>query len=201
MTSVPPAEPLPLRFAEFDTAVGSLSVVTAPGEAGDLPSGDDGPVVASGFRPMSQTLAAVPSRFAGRGAKPAELPDVRAAVDAFAAGDPAAFDSVSVAQVGSDFTLSVWRAMRGIPAGSAATYGQLAAAAGRPGAARAAGSACATNATAPFVPCHRVVRSGGGVGNYGYGVGVKEQLLLLEGCDVVDGVASPVAGSVTAAGD
>ncbi|TXH43291.1 MAG: methylated-DNA--[protein]-cysteine S-methyltransferase [Actinobacteria bacterium] len=187
----------PLRFAEFDTAVGTLSVVTAPGERGDLPCGDDGPVVASGFRPMAQTLASVPPRFAGRGSEPGELADVSAAVAAFTDGDGAALDSVSVALVGGDFTLAVWRAMRGIAAGSVATYADLAAAAGRPSAARAAGTACATNATAPFVPCHRVVRSGGDVGNYGYGVAVKEQLLQLEGCQVVDGMVvgpSPLAG-------
>ena len=130
----------PLRFAEFDTAVGTLSVVTAPGERGDLPCGDDGPVVASGFRPMAQTLASVPPRFAGRGSEPGELADVSAAVAAFTDGDGAALDSVSVALVGGDFTLAVWRAMRGIAAGSVATYSDLAAAAGRPSAARAAGT-------------------------------------------------------------
>lgn len=192
MTDTPPREPL--RFAEFETEVGTLSVVTAPGERGDLPCGDDGPVVASGFRPMAETLAAVPPAFADRGAEPGELAGIAAAVRSFA-GDGAAFDAVSVAQVGSDFTLGVWRAMRAIPAGSAVTYAELAAAAGRPSAARAAGTACATNTTAPFVPCHRVVRVGGAIGQYGYGPAVKERLLQLEGCRVVHGVVVGAAGA------
>ncbi|MFM2438028.1 MAG: hypothetical protein RLZ55_845 [Actinomycetota bacterium] len=193
MTDTPPREPL--RFAEFDTEVGTLSVVTAPGVPGDLPCGDDGPVVASGFRPMAETLAAVPPAFADPGAEPGELAGIAAAVRAFAAGDGAAFDAVSVAQVGSDFTLGVWRAMRAIPAGGAVTYAELAAAAGRPGAARAAGTACATNTAAPFVPCHRVVRVGGAIGQYGYGPAVKQRLLQLEGCRVVDGVVVGAAGA------
>ena len=75
---------------------------------------------------------------------------------------------------------AVWAEMREIPAGEVATYGELAELAGRPRAARAVGTVCARNALAPFVPCHRVVASHG-LGNYGYGIGVKKQMLELEG--------------------
>lgn len=72
-------------------------------------------------------------------------------------------------------------ALRAVPRGDVVTYGELAARAGNPGAARAAGSFCATNRFALFVPCHRVV-SASGIGGYGStGVGVKRRLLALEG--------------------
>ena len=72
------------------------------------------------------------------------------------------------------------RALRALPRGQVVTYGELAALAGRPGAARAAGTFCARNRLAPFVPCHRVVAAGG-IGSYGsLGVDYKRRLLALE---------------------
>jgi methylated-DNA-[protein]-cysteine S-methyltransferase len=76
------------------------------------------------------------------------------------------------------------RALRTVPRGEVVTYGELAALAGRPGAARAAGTFCARNRLGPFVPCHRVV-SAGGLGSYGsLGLDYKRRLLALEGCRV-----------------
>jgi O-6-methylguanine DNA methyltransferase len=76
------------------------------------------------------------------------------------------------------------RALREIPRGEVVTYGELAALAGAPGAARAAGSFCARNRLSLFVPCHRVVAAGG-LGSYGsYGVAYKRRLLELEGVAV-----------------
>lgn len=72
-------------------------------------------------------------------------------------------------------------ALRTIPRGEVVTYGELAALAGAPGAARAAGSFCARSHLSVFVPCHRVV-SANGLGPYGsYGTGYKRRLLALEG--------------------
>jgi methylated-DNA-[protein]-cysteine S-methyltransferase len=72
------------------------------------------------------------------------------------------------------------RALRAVPRGEVVTYGELAALAGRPGAARAAGTFCARNRLGPFVPCHRVVASDG-IGSYGsLGVDYKRRLLALE---------------------
>jgi methylated-DNA-[protein]-cysteine S-methyltransferase len=71
--------------------------------------------------------------------------------------------------------------LRSIPPGEAVTYGELAALAGAPGAARAAGSFCARNHLGLFVPCHRVVAAAG-LGSYGSaGVEYKRRLLALEG--------------------
>ena len=76
-------------------------------------------------------------------------------------------------------------ALRTVPRGEVVTYGELAALAGAPGAARAAGSFCARSHLSIFVPCHRVV-SAGGLGPYGsYGAGYKRRLLALEGCELV----------------
>jgi methylated-DNA-[protein]-cysteine S-methyltransferase len=73
------------------------------------------------------------------------------------------------------------RALRAVPRGEVVTYGELAALAGAPGAARAAGSFCARNRLSLFVPCHRVV-SAGGLGSYGsLGLAYKRRQLELEG--------------------
>jgi methylated-DNA-[protein]-cysteine S-methyltransferase len=77
-------------------------------------------------------------------------------------------------------------ALRTIPRGEVVTYGELAALAGSPGAARAAGSFCARSHLSIFVPCHRVV-SAAGLGPYGsYGTGYKRRLLALEGYEHAD---------------
>jgi methylated-DNA-[protein]-cysteine S-methyltransferase len=68
-----------------------------------------------------------------------------------------------------------------IPYGEVRTYGEIAKQAGNPRAFRAAGTACGRNAIPLIVPCHRVVQSGGGVGNYGGGPEMKRALLDLEG--------------------
>jgi methylated-DNA-[protein]-cysteine S-methyltransferase len=71
--------------------------------------------------------------------------------------------------------------MRKIPTAKVATYSELAEKSGNAKAVRAAGSACARNAIALVVPCHRVVKTGGALGNYAYGVEYKEILLKHEG--------------------
>jgi methylated-DNA-[protein]-cysteine S-methyltransferase len=72
------------------------------------------------------------------------------------------------------------RALRAVPRGAVVTYGELAALAGRPGAARAAGTFCARSHLAPFLPVHRVVAAGG-IGSFGsLGVEYKRRMLALE---------------------
>jgi AraC family transcriptional regulator, regulatory protein of adaptative response / methylated-DNA-[protein]-cysteine methyltransferase len=82
---------------------------------------------------------------------------------------------------GTAFQEAVWQALRTIPAGSTMSYAELAAAAGRPGAVRAAGSACGANNLAVVIPCHRVTRSDGTPGGYAYGTDRKRALLGREG--------------------
>ena len=81
----------------------------------------------------------------------------------------------------SPFFTRCAEALRAVPRGEVVTYGELAALAGAPGAARAAGTFCARNRLGLFVPCHRVVAAGG-LGSYGsLGLAYKRRLLELEG--------------------
>lgn len=77
----------------------------------------------------------------------------------------------------SAFQRRVWEALRAIPYGETRTYGQVAAAIGSPGAARAVGQACGANPVSILIPCHRVVAGGGRLGGYGWGVERKRWLL------------------------
>jgi AraC family transcriptional regulator of adaptative response/methylated-DNA-[protein]-cysteine methyltransferase len=81
---------------------------------------------------------------------------------------------------GTAFQEAVWRELSRIPAGETRTYAQIAAAVGRPGAVRAAGSANGANNVAVLIPCHRVVRTGGALGGYAYGLERKAKLLERE---------------------
>ena len=99
-------------------------------------------------------------------------------------GEPVSFEDVEVElESPTPFRLALAETLRSVPRGEVVTYGELAALAGRPGAARAAGTFCARNALPLFVPCHRVVAAGG-IGPYGsLGVDYKRRLLALEGYD------------------
>lgn len=101
---------------------------------------------------------------------------------AYFAGDDASLDDVPVdLEYDSGFFTRCAEALRAVPRGEVVTYGELAALAGAPGAARAAGTFCARNRLGLFVPCHRVVAAGG-LGSYGsLGLSYKRRLLELEG--------------------
>jgi O-6-methylguanine DNA methyltransferase len=82
---------------------------------------------------------------------------------------------------GTHFQLRVWQGLCAIPWGETTTYGGLAEAIGLPArAARAVGTACGSNPVSLVVPCHRVVRAGGGLGGYGWGLVRKQALLEME---------------------
>ncbi|BDZ41612.1 putative methylated-DNA:protein-cysteine methyltransferase [Paraoerskovia sediminicola] len=103
-----------------------------------------------------------------------------AAVRAYYAGDLAALRAVDVEQVSGPFRQSAWDTLRDVDPGAPVTYTEYAQRCGRPAAVRAAAGACAQNAAALFVPCHRVLRSDGTLGGFRYGLGVKESLLARE---------------------
>lgn len=110
-----------------------------------------------------------------------KIPVISDLVSDYFDGDITALNGIKVQQPGAKFSQDVWKAMRKIPAGKTWSYSELADRAGNEKAVRAAGTACAKNLIAPIVPCHRVVKTGGDLGNYGYGVEVKEWLLGHEG--------------------
>lgn len=96
-------------------------------------------------------------------------------------GDISAINAIQVRQPGGTFSQGAWKSMRKVAGGKVLSYADLAARAGSPAAVRAAGSACAKNAIVLVVPCHRIVKTGGALGNYAYGLGKKEWLLRHEG--------------------
>jgi methylated-DNA-[protein]-cysteine S-methyltransferase len=97
----------------------------------------------------------------------------RAVVDYYEKGDCAALAAVEVRPAGTAFLNEAWAALRRIPPGEPVSYREFAARMGRPTATRAAASACARNRTGLFVPCHRVVRSDGSVGQFRWGPKTK----------------------------
>lgn len=120
---------------------------------------------------------------------PSRFADLFAAFERYFAGVPEGFGAIALAPEGTAFQQRVWAALRTVPWGSVVTYGELAVmagrtGAGRSGAARATGGACGANPIPLIIPCHRVVRSGGGLGGYSGGDGVKQALLRLEGRSV-----------------
>lgn len=95
-------------------------------------------------------------------------------------GGRTAFD-LPLEMRGSDFQLRAWRAIAAVPFGRTISYSQLAAAAGSPGAFRAAGAACGANPIAIIIPCHRIVGSDGSLHGFGGGLPTKAWLLRHEG--------------------
>ncbi len=106
--------------------------------------------------------------------------DVYDVVLAYFDGDVAALDALPVVTRGTEFQRAVWQQLREIPVGSTISYGELARRVGRPNASRAVGMANASNPVTLIVPCHRVVRTGGDIGGYAYGVDWKRWLLRHE---------------------
>jgi methylated-DNA-[protein]-cysteine S-methyltransferase len=188
-----------LVIGSIDTSYGPLSVAVVVGDHSHLPAlagaatrtrpaaATDPVVVASGWTDGFEFLPRLDPEVAAL-ARPSsdnavvDIPaSIVGAVTDWDAGDAAGLDDVAVAQPGGEFRQHAWTALRNVPAGTVVTYSELAELAGNPRASRAAGSACATNMVAPFVPCHRVVQAGGKVGHYAYGPDLKTSMLVTEG--------------------
>jgi methylated-DNA-[protein]-cysteine S-methyltransferase len=162
----------------LDTPAGPLSLLTkadtlvAAGFTGD-PS--------QMFARLHPSVATAPLA----AARPEDLPWLVKPVRDYFDGDPAALDALPVRQPGTAGRQRLWARMRAIPAGTTLSYAQLADEVGLPpGAARAAGAACAANLIAPMVPCHRVLRTDGSLGGYYYGLPCKRWLLRHEGAPI-----------------
>jgi AraC family transcriptional regulator of adaptative response/methylated-DNA-[protein]-cysteine methyltransferase len=107
------------------------------------------------------------------------MKSVKEKILGFIAGDQS-LGKVPVDVRGTVFQRKVWDELRRIPAGQTRTYQQIARAVGAPLAVRAVGSACGANPVALLVPCHRAVRTDGGLGGYAWGLSRKKRLLDLE---------------------
>lgn len=113
---------------------------------------------------------------------PAHTPaSLRRPIEAYFEGELTAIDHVPVEANGTPFQEQVWKALREIPAGRTASYGELAARIGRPEASRAVGLANGSNPAGIVVPCHRVIGASGALTGYGGGIDRKRWLLRHEG--------------------
>jgi methylated-DNA-[protein]-cysteine S-methyltransferase len=112
---------------------------------------------------------------------PARLAGVRRDLDEYFAGRRREFRTPIDWTLTAGFGRKVLRATFEIPFGAVSTYREIAAAAGSPNGSRAAGNALGNNPIPIVVPCHRVLRTGGGLGGYTGGVDRKERLLHIEG--------------------
>jgi methylated-DNA-[protein]-cysteine S-methyltransferase len=111
---------------------------------------------------------------------PARLDEARRELDRYFAGELREFGLPIDWSLSHGFRRGALEQVAAIPYGETRTYTAVAAGAGNPKAVRAAGSACATNPIPLVVPCHRVLRVGGGLGGYAGGLSMKESLLELE---------------------
>lgn len=161
----------PLSHLATATPLGALTIIC-----------DDHVIVAAGFTTLGALRKKLSPVDIERTLRPSkESRWLQGVIDSYFEGDLDAFAALEVRQPGSQFSQRAWQAMRKIPAGKVITYSTLAVQAGSPAAVRAAGSACGRNAIAPIIPCHRIIRSDGTLGNYGYGQRKKSWLLRHEG--------------------
>jgi methylated-DNA-[protein]-cysteine S-methyltransferase len=140
---------------------------------------EDGIVIASWFGEPRETDVAHVDISSARRVR--QIPGVTDAVRDWVDGDVDAILEVPVDQPGGEFQQSAWKAMRRVKGGTTVSYADLARMAGNPRAVRAAGTACALNHVAPFVPCHRIIHTDGTISAYGFGPDLKVLLLEHEG--------------------
>lgn len=156
-----------IRWAAADTAFGPMLVAATARGICRLSFGEDASALAARFpnaivEPGGAALAGLVERAV-------------AAVEA-----PALAHDLPLDIRGTAFQEAVWRELARIPTGSTLSYAALAARAGKPGAARAAGSACGANPVAVLIPCHRAQRGDGSLGGYAWGLPMKQALLERE---------------------
>lgn len=157
-----------IRWAVVETTLGPMLVAATDKGVCRLSFGEDRAALEARF-PQANLIE-------GGGEFAELLSAVIAAVEA-----PGDFVHIPLDVKGTAFQEAVWRELRRIPAGETRSYAQLAAAAGKPKAMRAAGSANGANNVAVLIPCHRVIRTDGSLGGYAYGLEIKRALLTREG--------------------
>ena len=157
------------NWSTQDTPIGPFTTVVDP----------DGVVLASGWTDDVTALTGIvspalrPTRLQHR----SDLGAVTTAIRRYHAGELDAVNGILVQQRSGEFLHHAWDVLRTVPAGKPVSYTEFAALAGRPAAVRAAASACARNAAALFVPCHRVLRTDGTLGGFRWGTDVKRWLI------------------------
>ena len=161
---------MPLFLTSHKTPIGTLNLIA-----------HEDVLLAANLSTMSAAKASLDEDDRSVGFKEVKrLPVISELISDYFDGDVTALDSIKVRQPGAPFSQAAWKAMRRVKAGKTMSYADLADRAGSPAAIRAAGSACAKNAIVLVVPCHRIVKTGGALGNYAYGLNKKEWLLRFE---------------------
>ena len=161
---------MPLFLTSHKTPIGTLNLIA-----------HEDVLLAANLSTMSAAKASLDEDDRSVGFKEVKrLPIISELISDYFDGDVTALDSIKVRQPGAPFSQAAWKAMRRVKAGKTMSYADLADRAGSPAAIRAAGSACAKNAIVLVVPCHRIVKTGGALGNYAYGLNKKEWLLRFE---------------------
>lgn len=157
-----------IRHAVTQTSLGPVLVAATPRGVCAIQFGDDAAALAAWLRRRFPAAELAPPD--------AAFENLVAAVAALVER-PGQDRALPLDLRGTAFQERVWQALRAIPAGATASYAGIAAAIGRPTAARAVAAACAANPVAVAVPCHRVLRSGGALSGYRWGVARKAALL------------------------
>lgn len=165
------ADLLDVAWTMIDTPCGEL-----------LLAGSSAGLVAVGLRDPDELLQRVAEQVSPRVIEaPAQLDESRRQFDEYFEGRRTTFDLELDWTLSHGFRRDVLHELVRVPYGEVVTYAELARRADKPKAVRAVGSAMATNPLPVVVPCHRVVRTGGSLGNYGGGVEMKRWLLTMEG--------------------
>ncbi len=160
-----------IRFATADSRFGTVLVARSVTGICAILLGDDAAALEADLR---QRFPAADLRPGG-----ADVKQTLAAVIAFVEQPRRTLD-LPLDLRGTDFQRKVWQALQDIPAGSTASYADIARQIGSPRAVRAVARACAANALAVAVPCHRVLRQDGALSGYRWGVARKQALLQAE---------------------
>jgi AraC family transcriptional regulator of adaptative response/methylated-DNA-[protein]-cysteine methyltransferase len=158
-----------IGFCSFNTPLGTVLIAATERGLCSVKLGDDA-------GRLEDLLA---GEFSAAQVVRSELHDLKAKILAFIAGE-ASLAKLPLDIRGTVFQRRVWDELRRIPRGETRTYREIARAIGAPAAVRAVGSACGANPVALVVPCHRAVRTDGGLGGYAWGVARKKKLLALE---------------------
>ncbi|MGQ9674775.1 MAG: methylated-DNA--[protein]-cysteine S-methyltransferase [Chloroflexota bacterium] len=111
------------------------------------------------------------------------FPELSESLTRYFAGEQVEFNAAVDERLGTPFQRKAWDSVRSIPYGQTMSYGEVARRMGRPGAARAVGSAMRANPVPIVIPCHRVIGSSGTLTGFGGGLDLKRRLLRLEGAD------------------
>ncbi len=158
---------LEINYAAYDTVYGVTVVAST----------DQG-ICFVGFVDLDWSVTSLQERYPGAQLQEKEMPMHQLALQFITTGS---IDEPLVLHIpGTDFQFKVWEELLRIPIGEVTTYMTIAQAIDNPKAVRAVGSAVGSNHISYIIPCHRVVRSDGGMGGYFWGVELKEQMLARE---------------------